>query len=145
MGEEFNCLVVKVVLSLRLQNENGGGNKRDDLTVNDSQQPPVLDFDHIHQRYFAIQRKLFIQPLFYTSRQFNPMNHNGCPSSECSFSSTRPTRTTGRQQMNAEIENMHSLNIFKEVPRPSDKTIITLRWVLAANSRMGRSSSTRRH
>jgi hypothetical protein len=31
--------------------------------------------------------------------------------------------------MDVEIDNMHCLKVYKEVPRPNDKNIITPRWV----------------
>ena len=71
------------------------------------------------------------------------MNSNDCPSSKCGFYT--PDANDWTAAMDAEIENMHRFNVFKEVSRPSDTHIITRDGSFAANSRMGCSSSTRRN
>ena len=104
---------------------------RDDVTVNGSWQlgwqPGVLDFDHIHQRYTAIQRKLLIPPVFYTTRQFNPNEQQRRSFVEIQLLIYTPDANDWTAKMDAEIENMHCLNVFSQVPCPSDKNIITRR------------------
>ena len=47
--------------------------------------------------------------------------------------------------MDTEIDNMWRLNVFKEVPRPNGKNIITLKWVVSHRKyENGHSPSTRR-
>ena len=45
--------------------------------------------------------------------------------------------------MDDEINNMHRLAIFREVPRPKDRNIITPKWVFGGNSKTEHWSSTR--